>query len=51
MMKFLLLALFLSQAHAADPKDDQLARDLLRELIDIDTTHSLVVAEHGVCRR
>jgi len=39
-MKFLLLALLLSQAHAADPKEDQLARDLLRELIDIDTTHS-----------
>jgi acetylornithine deacetylase/succinyl-diaminopimelate desuccinylase-like protein len=39
LMKLFLLALLLSQAHASD-RDDQLARDLLRELIDIDTTHS-----------
>lgn len=40
LMRFLLLALCLSQAHAADRNEDKLVRDLLRELIDIDTTHS-----------
>src|SRR5207237_20793 len=40
LMKFLLLALLVSQAHASHRNEDQLVRNLLRELIDIDTTHS-----------
>ncbi|HXI42326.1 MAG TPA: M20/M25/M40 family metallo-hydrolase, partial [Bryobacteraceae bacterium] len=38
-MKTLLLALLLAQANSADP-ENQLARDILRELIEINTTHS-----------
>jgi len=38
-MRVLLLAFLLSPAFASD-SDDRLVRDLLRELIEIDTTHS-----------
>src|SRR5438445_13820720 len=38
-MKTLLLALLLAQANSTDP-ENQLARDILRELIEINTTHS-----------
>src|SRR5262249_33015606 len=37
-MKTLLLALLLAPTHSTDP-DNQLVRDILRELIEIDTTH------------
>jgi acetylornithine deacetylase/succinyl-diaminopimelate desuccinylase-like protein len=39
-MKTLLLALLLAQAGQSDP-ENQLARDLLRQLIEINTTHSI----------
>src|SRR4029077_741916 len=38
-MKTLLLALLLAPPNSADP-ENQLARDILRELIEINTTHS-----------
>ncbi len=38
-MKTLLLAFLLAQTRSSDP-ENQLARDILRELIEIDTTHS-----------
>ncbi|HLN04023.1 MAG TPA: M20/M25/M40 family metallo-hydrolase [Bryobacteraceae bacterium] len=39
-MRFLLLAVLLTPLFASD-SDDQLVRDLLRELIEINTTHSI----------
>jgi acetylornithine deacetylase/succinyl-diaminopimelate desuccinylase-like protein len=38
-MKTLLLALLLAPPNSVDP-ENQLARDILRELIEINTTHS-----------